>query len=260
MNAAGMAPAPGLPAVRFTLAQGLVFSLAVHGALVLPWLTGDWLQPAPRHEQLVVELFGMVSKRQVTPQLAGETPRPVTQPRQAPPPTPRQQAERKPPAPAAASPVKVKQAEAPSAPPDAPPPQASAATPAPAPPSTEPIVAAGADALQNRNQQTVQRPQDEIADPADLMRKYLGSLRHAIQEHLVYPPEARDIGYVGSPVIRFTLAENGEILPGSLAVHKSSGYPVLDDNALRAALASSPFGRPPRQMEITMAVAFARER
>ena len=105
-------------------------------------------------------------------------------------------------------------------------------------------------------QQTV-RARD---DGADALRKYLAGLRKAIQGKLVYPVEAREAGYVGAPTIRFTLTEEGNILSGSLAVAKSSGYPVLDESAMRAAQAGAPFEKPPRRMEVAIAIGFVQER
>jgi len=77
---------------------------------------------------------------------------------------------------------------------------------------------------------------------------------------LIYPQEARELGWVGTPTIGFTITDSGEILPGSLALHTSSGHAVLDDNALRAATAGGPFERPPRQMAVVIAVSFAQDR
>jgi periplasmic protein TonB len=65
---------------------------------------------------------------------------------------------------------------------------------------------------------------------------------------------------VGAPTIRFTLTEEGNILSGSLAVAKSSGYPVLDESAMRAAQAGAPFEKPPRRMEVAIAIGFVQER
>lgn len=130
---------------------------------------------------------------------------------------------------------------------------------APTPAPTVPVISAPAAPAaddETRVQQTLQPRETE----ATLMRKYLVGLRKAIQSRLVYPAEARQGGYTGAPVIRFTITDSGAILPGSLAVHASSGHAVLDDNALRAALAGAPFERPPRQMDVVIAVAFAQEK
>jgi len=43
-------------------------------------------------------------------------------------------------------------------------------------------------------------------------------------------------------------------------VQRSSGHSVLDESAMRAALAGAPFEKPPRQMDVAIAVAFVQDR
>jgi TonB family C-terminal domain len=100
-----------------------------------------------------------------------------------------------------------------------------------------------------------QKQNDERA-----MTRYLGGLRRAIQTRLRYPNAARKDAMTGSPVIRFTIMENGGILPGTLAIHRSSGHDLLDRSALDAARSSSPLPIPPRQMQIVIAISFAESR
>jgi len=97
-------------------------------------------------------------------------------------------------------------------------------------------------------------PSDPIA-----LRRYVIELTRVIQSHLIYPPEARAANQTGEPIIRFTLSVRGDILPGSLTLVQSSGYPALDDNALKAARDSAPLPPPPRPMTVSIAVAFVRE-
>ncbi len=234
-------------------AVGLGVSVLLHAALVLPWLMNDWAPAqSQKRDQLVIDLLGLVSNRQVEQQQAGQP---------EPPEPPRERVAA--PAPALAKPAVKKETRerspvlrqtAPS------PVQVERPVQEPVQVSPEPTVAAvqppANGAEEDRVQQTVRA---RSADP-DAIRKYLAGLKKAIQSKLVYPAEAREAGYVGAPMIRFTLTESGEILPGSLAVQKSSGYPMLDESAMRAALAGAPFDRSPRQMEVAIAVAFARER
>jgi len=230
--------------MRFAIGLGL--SVLLHAALVLPWLVRARPEtPPPLREQLVVDLLGMVSNRQVEQQQ-------VTRPAEPPPPTPppkpvaRKEVRERPQAPrqVAPSPVQVARAEEPVR--ASPEPQQQVAAPPPVANAAE----------EDRMQQTV-RARD---DGADALRKYLAGLRKAIQGKLVYPAEAREAGYVGAPTIRFTLTEEGNILSGSLAVAKSSGYPVLDESAMRAAQAGVPFEKPPRRMEVAIAIGFVQER
>jgi protein TonB len=244
--------------LRLVFAVGLGISVLLHAVIVLPWLMGDRVAAKPpRHEQLRVDLLGLVSNRQSEQQLAGQPSPPektamAEPPRAQPAAPPQKPAARKETRErpvvarqAAPSPVQVAPLAEASAPTQPDPPVQAAAAP---PPAT------GAE--EERTQQTVRARNTD----ADALRKYLASLKKAIQGKLVYPAEAREAGYVGAPTIRFTLTESGSILSGSLAVQKSSGYPVLDESAMRAALAGAPFEKPPRQMDVAIAVAFVQDR
>jgi protein TonB len=251
---AGAPAGTALARTRMRLALGLGLSLLLHGALALPWLLGGWFEPPPpQRNQLVVDLFGMVSQRQVEQQRAGAEPdkppearrEQAPPPKPAPKPVPRQAVPRKAapekPALQAASPVQVAE------------PQEHSAE-APAQPSAppEPAPAAGS-ARQDQAPQTIQQ---RDTSEADAIRKYLAGLKKAIQANMVYPAQARELGYTGVPVIRFTLTESGDILPGSLAVHRSSGHAVLDDSALQAVLDSAPRPPPPRRMNVVLDLYF----
>ncbi|SHH24571.1 energy transducer TonB [Pollutimonas bauzanensis] len=251
---------------RFTLAHGLAVSLLLHGALGLTWLAaGRAAPPPPQRAPLMVELFGMVSDRQVQERQAGsEADRPAEAPQDAVPPAPEEpiqqevavakeetpeeevaeepeaekEAPEKPPEYTAPSPVQVekpkKVAKAK--------PQAQAR---PARQAVAPTPPAKRD-QEARIQQTIQARETE----ADMLRRYVSEVSKTIAGHLVYPPAALKAGYVGNPMIRLTITESGDIQPGSLAIEKSSGYAMLDDNALQAAQASAPFPRPPRRIQV----------
>ena len=73
---------------------------------------------------------------------------------------------------------------------------------------------------------------------------------------LVYPAEVRKHGIEGVSTIAFIVTESGAIKEGSLRVCKSSGYPALDSSAVKCALASAPFEKPPKEMPISIAISF----
>lgn len=239
---------------RFGFAPWLGVSLLLHGTLLgLPWLwfASRTVPPRPHQQFLVLDLAGLVGTRQVEA-AAG--------PRSARPPQPR------------AAPPQGAQAPAPPAPPRHSPPtpsiagEAASPTPAPSPvapeatrprPEPTPEVAPPGTADDTRVAQTIRAPRPP--DEAAAIQQYLRALRQAIQSRLVYPPEARALGAVGAPVIRFAITAGGDIQPGSLSIQESSGYPVLDDKALAAALASAPLARPPKPMKVAIAVSFTRE-
>nr|WP_256490284.1 TonB family protein [Ideonella oryzae] len=247
------------PPSRFGFAPWLGVSLLLHGALLgLPWLwfAGRSVPPPPRHQILALDLAGLVGTRQREASVGARAAHPP-----APPPAAPRQPQTPAPTPAPR--------RAPPAPP-APPMAGVAALPAPAPapspvapevarprPEPAPEVAPPGTADDTRLAQTIRAPRPP--DEAAAIQQYLRVLRQAIQSRLVYPPEARALGAVGAPVIRFAITASGDIQPGSLSIQESSGYPVLDDKALAAALASAPLARPPKPMRVAIAVSFTRE-
>lgn len=177
-------------------ACGLAVSLLLHASLLLAWLAivtgGSEPQPVQRSSPLVVELFGMLSRRQAEQQTTGKdvdraaaaaTPaRPAQPPRHRPPAlasaTRKEQREQLPPGETARAATSPGQVSEPARQPVPSPNTADAPSP-----STE--AAAGAQASlrgteEQRVQQTVQR--QEL--PPDSIRKYLAALTKAIQHRL----------------------------------------------------------------------------
>lgn len=250
-------------------ARGLAFSLLLHALLALAWLAFGNFEPQPvrRESSLAVELFGMVSHRQVEQQQLGRDegraaadaappPAQAPQPRApvpARPEAPKERHEkrlRSETASAAPSPVQVSEpAREPVVPP-------TAGEPAPAamPAATgTPSSALGGE--EQRLQQAV--PMREAS--ADLIRQYLAGLKKAIQRRLAYPAQARAEGATGAPIVRFVITSAGEVLPGSLGIQRSSGHGALDEAALHAVRASVPLEAPPRQMAVVLTLSFAQE-
>ncbi len=64
-------------------------------------------------------------------------------------------------------------------------------------------------------------------------------LKIKVESVLKYPELAAISGYQGTLFIRFDIMKNGAL--GGVEVLKSSGYKILDDEALRAIRASAPF-------------------
>ena len=236
------------PSARGRLWRCTAVSLLLHAALALPWLAANWLKTATPHppQPLALDVLGMLGTRQLEKQTIKAAPAKVSvqpQPRAdvRPAPHPAPHLARLPDD--VASPATAAVTQAADA---APKPQ----QPTPPAPARAPVPDDGAERQQV--QQTIQPPESE----ATLTRRYVIAMSLAIQSRLVYPAEARDAGHVGRPTIRFTVTEDGDILPGTLAIGNSSGYRLLDDYALRAARAGAPFGRPPRRMEVVIAVSF----
>jgi len=75
---------------------------------------------------------------------------------------------------------------------------------------------------------------------------YLARLKQQIQSEWTYPEEARRVGMGGELVLVFTLNPAGTLIHIQLV--ESSGFPVLDDEALRAVKNAAPFDPFPPQL------------
>lgn len=75
---------------------------------------------------------------------------------------------------------------------------------------------------------------------------YLGRLKQRIQNEWIYPEEARQVGMGGELVLVFTLNRAGTLT--YIRLVESSGFPILDTEALRAVKAVAPFDPFPPQM------------
>ncbi len=241
---------------RFVLLS-LIISLALHALLAFGVLGKNRSKP-PRREELVVQLIGMVSDRQMEQKQRGDVSPGSVQKAVAPPPKKiEKKAAKKVMMPARNTPSPVRaiaQPEKIKPEPESEPKQQSEQQTVQAAPSASgkstPLVTES-----QQLQQTLKPRESETS----LILKYLAGLKRDIQNHLDYPEEARDTGNVGSPTIRFTITESGDILPGSLSINTSSGSAQLDEQALRAARNSAPMAKPPRQMTVTIKVAFTQD-
>jgi len=222
----------------------LAISLVLHAGVILLFT----LAVSPRapheatHSKLRIDLAGMIANRQVEERKGGNA---AAQPA-------RQQANRAAPKP---SPGKKKVEEAPARV------ERASDIPNPADRKAESAEASGAvmpavsgapgQGPGQRGQTIAYRDRD-----ADGTRQYLSRLSKRLQVNLVYPEEARKSGIDGIATIAFTIMESGMIKPDSLRIQKSSGYAALDSNAMKSALASTPFEKPPKEMNVAIAVEF----
>ncbi len=88
--------------------------------------------------------------------------------------------------------------------------------------------------------------------------KYLSAqfalIRDKIMKRIAYPIVARKMGWTGRVVVSFTVREDGNAEDISIA--ESSGFPILDQNALEAVKASCPLPRPPVRTALMMPVLY----
>ncbi len=97
------------------------------------------------------------------------------------------------------------------------------------------------DLLNNTHNSYTQQAQDDSFNAAWYQghSRLLAVLHTAIQENQIYPLQALMAHQSGTTVIDFTLLPNGILIHSTIG--KSSGYPALDQAALEAVQAISPF-------------------
>ncbi|WP_029918048.1 energy transducer TonB [Pelobacter seleniigenes] len=109
----------------------------------------------------------------------------------------------------------------------------------------------------------VEAPQEESpSGAADALREeYLsfnfGSIRDKVRDNLRYPTIARRQGWTGRVEIEFTISLSGTI--DNKRILSSSGYPLLDRQALRAVDVSAPFPPPAVIATVILPVTFSLE-
>lgn len=238
---------------KFTFYHWLGVSLLVHVSVVTPFFVSlQRPSQANKPSKLLIELFGMVSNRQVEEKkkgTEGAQNRMASQQsiaRQVKKVAPKQSPDR-PKETTVDTPVHVEKTD------DVQKPTEQETGPAQA--STVYVPAASGSAG-GEVEQTGQSIKYADQSPADVVRSYLAKVAKKVHSNVVYPEEARRKGVNGIPTITFTITQSGSIREGSLKVKRSSGYPALDANALKSALVSAPFEKPPKELNVSIAVFF----
>ncbi len=80
----------------------------------------------------------------------------------------------------------------------------------------------------------------------DEIKKYLSKIKKKLQDSLEYPHFAKKARLEGVATVSFSLASDGRVIDGSLKIVKSSGYSILDRQALATVEDSVPFSTPPQ--------------
>lgn len=99
---------------------------------------------------------------------------------------------------------------------------------------------------------------DETGGGGGYLKRHFSYIREIISKNLTYPDYARRMGWAGTVVVSFVVEENGDA--ADIKVVKSSGFKLLDANALDAIRRSSPFPRPPVKAELKLPVSYKFER
>lgn len=236
----------------FTLGHGIVVSLLLHACFALPflvWMTDMPRKYRPNSNRLNFEVFGMLSNRQMEAQQKR-----IEGPRTSGPPVPKNGIQETKPKTAlmeiAHSEPRPLQSESLADIQDAVRlPQA----------SLEQFDVSHTSGTAARPGGDVEQQQQTISarnDINDRIAAYVAQLSRRLQANVVYPQEVKRKKIKGVSLITFVIMESGEIRPNTLAVKKSSGDATLDASALRVAARSAPFQQPPRELSVSIEIAF----
>jgi protein TonB len=86
------------------------------------------------------------------------------------------------------------------------------------------------------------------------LQEHFVYIREQILQHLAYPSLARRMGWKGQLTVSFVIGETGRV--ENLRIIKSSGFKVLDDNALKTIEQILPFPKPPVRAEIVIPIEY----
>jgi periplasmic protein TonB len=230
-------------------AAALLASVIVHGtALTISMPARKWTPPPP---DVPLEVRFIAPEPPPVPQITEPPPRVEPPPPQKP---PKPRAEKKPPV--------VKPAPAPE---PEPPPVVSEVAPEPPPPQAPPEPAPRVEAPPP----AAEPPPPPVAKvvprgpPRELVESYGRSLSQALGRYKEYPRLAQMRGWEGSVTMRLRVAPNGNLIEAAL--HTSSGYEVLDRQALAMAHRSQRLPPPPEglrdgEISVLVPVVFRLER
>jgi protein TonB len=79
-------------------------------------------------------------------------------------------------------------------------------------------------------------------------------IQNLIKRKLIYPQEARRMGIWGSVSVIFTINADGTV--SNVSVEQSSGYDILDREAVNAVQNASPYPKPPLAAKIAIPIDF----
>ncbi len=87
------------------------------------------------------------------------------------------------------------------------------------------------------------------------VKAHFAAIRNAIVRNLSYPRLARRMGWTGTVKVSFVVNENGGV--NDVKVLATSGFEVLDNNAIETIKRCSPYPKPPCMAEMVMPITYA---
>jgi protein TonB len=89
------------------------------------------------------------------------------------------------------------------------------------------------------------------------LKEHFGYIRNTIMKNLSYPHMARKMEWEGKVTVSFVVCENGYV--ENLKVLETSGFGLLDKNAVETIKKVSPFPKPPVRAELIMPIVYRLE-
>jgi periplasmic protein TonB len=86
------------------------------------------------------------------------------------------------------------------------------------------------------------------------LRAHFSYIKDLIHKHLVYPAQAKKMGWEGKVITTFVVSSEG--YAKDIRISKSSGHEILDENAVKAIKNASPFPKPPVEAQIIIPILY----
>lgn len=86
------------------------------------------------------------------------------------------------------------------------------------------------------------------------IRRHFSYIRDSIQKNLNYPKIAREMGWEGKVTVSFVVCENGYV--DSIKIIESSGFGILDKNAIETIKKIARFPRPPVEAQVIIPIVY----
>ncbi len=134
------------------------------------------------------------------------------------------------------------------------------------PPEPEPVPTRMANSEENLTARVARGPITSDTAPADAVaqsspmgkKQYIKAhflyIKDDIQKNISYPRLARKMGWEGKVVISFIICEDGTVV--NIKIVKSSGFALLDKNAVESIKKAVPFPSPPIRAELVVPVSY----
>jgi len=86
------------------------------------------------------------------------------------------------------------------------------------------------------------------------IKAHFSYIKDLIHKHLIYPAMAKKMGWEGKVITSFIVSSGG--YARDVRISKSSGYEILDENAIKAINNASPFPKPPVEAQIIIPILY----